>query len=537
MLQPAKLAAAVRSEGGVSRRLFLAYGAALASLPQLALRAVAADKKIVFPSDPFTLGVASGDPEPDGVVLWTRLAPRPLEPEGGMTREPVAVAWEVADDEGFKTIVSQGTATASPQLGHSVHVEARGLLPDRWYWYRFRAGDAVSPIGRTRTMPAADAAPGKLRLAFASCQHYESGLFTGYEQMARDELDLVFHLGDYIYEYPPKDATPQNKLVRKHVGNATSKIQSLDDYRIRHAQYRSDPLLHGMHAQCPWFVTWDDHEFDDNCAGDICARPGIDPLAHLMQRANAYQAYYEMMPLRARSIPRGPDMTLYRKASFGRLAEFMILDTRQYRTDQPNKDGSKPLNEEALNPNNSLLGAKQRAWLNDQLIASPGRWNVLAQQVMMGMVGTPVPDGESRYSMDQWPGAAHERMDLMKFIAERKISNPVVLTGDIHSNWANDLRIDDRQPELPVTATEYVCTSLSSGGNGTEKSKNQDALLAANPCIRFHNRERGYVRCEITDKTWTSEFVVIDDVLKPGGKCFVRQAFVTENGKPGANRV
>ncbi|MGV3723771.1 MAG: alkaline phosphatase D family protein, partial [Actinomycetota bacterium] len=251
MLDPKALRAAVRHEGGISRRLFLSYVAALAGTPYLAEQAGAAQKPTAFASDPFTLGVASGDPDAAGMVLWTRLAPKPLDPDGGMPPAAVEVTWEVAEDEGMRKVVKSGTARAVSLLGPSVHVEVEGLQPDRWYWYRSRAGAAESPVGRTRTLPAPDAAPEQLRFAFASCQHYEAGLFTAYEYMAKDELDLVVHLGDYIYEGPGRDGA-----VRKHAG---PKIMTLGDYRIRHAQYRSDPSLRAMHARCPWFVTWDDH--------------------------------------------------------------------------------------------------------------------------------------------------------------------------------------------------------------------------------------------------------------------------------------
>jgi len=536
MLDLTRIPEAVRSEGGVSRRLFLAYGTALAALSSLAERVAAADKKVTFAADPFSLGIASGDPDATGVVLWTKLAPKPLDPDGGMKPDPVPVAWEVAEDDAMKKVVARGTAGATPQLGHTVHVEVTGLKPDRWYFYRFTAGDAQSPVGRTRTLPAADAAPDKLKFAFASCQHYEQGLYTAYEQMAKDDLDLVFHLGDYIYEYAPAD-----KRVRKHTGPARNKITTLADYRERYAQYRADPLLHGMHAKCPWFVTWDDHEFDNNYAGGVqeIQPKGVakaDPVEFLERRAAAYQAYYEMMPLRKRSLPTGPDMLLYRKAAFGRLAEFFVLDTRQYRTPQPNGDGIKPLVGEAIKPTNSLLGRRQRGWLDAGLITSAGTWNILAQQVMMGMVDYTAA-GRNGFSMDQWPGAAHERMALVRFLADRKVPNPVVLTGDIHSNWVNDLRVDDRKADAPVVATEFVGTSIFSGGNGVDQPKGLDDLLAANPCVRFHNRERGYVRCTVTPENRTSDYVVCEDVTKSGGKVLTRGSFVVEAGRPGAKKA
>jgi alkaline phosphatase D len=528
MLDLSKLRAAIRYEGGVSRRLFLAYGAALSSVPLLG-RASRAQDNLRFASEPFSLGVASGDPDSTSFVLWTRLAPDPLDPHGGMPREAVEVAWEIAADDAMNKVVASGTTLATPQLGHSVHVEPAGLEPDRWYWYRFRAGDAESPIGRTRTFPAPAASPQSLKFAFASCQHYEQGLFTAYEQMAKDDVDLVFHLGDYIYE-----GAGQDGRVRKHVGD---EIHSLADYRVRYSQYRADPLLAAMHALCPWFVTWDDHEVDNNYAADISEETDVDPADFLIRRANAYQAYYEMMPLRSRSLPAGPDMRLYRRASFGRLADLLVLDTRQYRTDQPNDDRRSPLNESALAKGNSLLGAAQRNWLYHSLLRSESTWNVLAQQVMMALVGSTRFGEPLSYSMDQWPGAAYERMQLVQFLADRRVPNPVVLTGDIHSNWVNDLRVDDRQHEGPVVATEFVGTSLASGGNGEERPRGLDRLLAANPGVKFHNGERGYVRCTVTPESWVSDYMVVDEVTQPGGTVFPRASFAIEADEAGAKAV
>ncbi len=529
MLDLLNLRTAVRYEGGISRRLFLAYGAALSAIPLLDLNArEQRTDRARFTADPFQLGVASGDPNHDGFVLWTRLAPHPLEQGGGMPTEFVPVRWEIAGDDAMRSIVRTGETLATPQLGHSVHVEVNGLEPDRWYWYRFMSGDAVSPVGRTRTMPKRDAQPDQLRFAFASCQNYETGLYTAYEHMAQDELDLVFHLGDYIYEAAPKEGR-----LRKHLG---PKLKTLDDYRLRFSQYRADPLLHQMHARCPWVLTWDDHEVENNYADAISSDKDVDPFSFLEQRANAYQAYYEFMPLRPRSLPQGPNLKLYRTVNFGRLAAFQVLDTRQYRTDQPNDDEASELNDAALNPKNSMLGPEQAGWLKGALLKSQAGWNVLAQQIMMGMV-TKVKEGRRLFGMDIWSGYAHERMKLLEFIANRKISNPVVLTGDIHTNWVNDLRVDDRLAETPVVATEFVGTSISSLADPIEDKNEIDRLFADNPCVRFHNRERGYVRCTLTPATWRSDFQVVEDVTKPGAAAVTRASFVIESGKPGAKPV
>jgi alkaline phosphatase D len=525
LLDLSKLHDTVNHEGGVSRRLFLAYAASLSSIPWLGLQATASARRVSFQSDPFTVGVASGDPTARGVVIWTRLAPQPLQPGGGMDPHPADVTWEIATDDAMRNIVSRGTAIATPQLGHSVHAEIDNLAPDRWYWYRFRAGDAESTIGRTRTMPAADMTSEKLRFAFASCQDYEDGYYTAYEHMANDDPDLVIHVGDYIYENEPTDG-----LVRKNVGK---ELESLDDYRIRHAQYKTDPLLQAMHAGCPWLMTWDDHEVANDYAGQFSEEPVIDPVKFLAQRASAYQAYYEMMPLRKESLPRGPNMQLYRKASFGRLAEFLVLDTRQYRTDQPHAGEKRDIDDLAKSPKGAILGERQMQWLQSSLAESPAQWNVLAQQVMMAMVDF-TQGVEQGFSMEKWPGYMHDRQSLAQFLANRQISNPVVLTGDIHSNWVNDLRVDDRKPETPVVATEFVGTSISSSGNGVDKPAGLEKLLAENPCLRFHNQQRGYVLCTITPELWRSDFRIVADVTKPGAAVATRASFAIESGHAGA---
>ncbi|MFM1801225.1 MAG: Alkaline phosphatase, partial [Planctomycetota bacterium] len=476
---------------------------------------------------PFALGVASGDPTSGGVVLWTRLAPKPLEPFGGMPADMIHVSWVIAEDEQLTKIVKKGQTLATPQLGHSVHVEVEGLKPGHPYFYQFRSGEAVSPIGRTRTMPAGDSLPESFKFAFASCQHYEHGYFTAYQDMLEQNPDMVIHLGDYIYEYKGQD-----KKVRKHLGE---EIQSLDDYRIRHSQYRLDTHLNKMHASCPWLVTWDDHEFDNNCAGGISEELNADPVEYLKRRANAYQAYYEMMPLRRRSLPKGPDMTLYRTIRCGQLAEFYVLDTRQYRTDQPNGDRKSPVNDDARRPSNSLLGSQQGGWLRSQMLQSKGIWNVLAQQVMMGVVNVSRTE-EAGYSMDQWPGYFAEREEIMRFLNTRRVSNPVVLTGDIHSNWVNDLRMDDLNPETPVVATEFVGTSISSGGDGSASVPYLDLLKSRNPGVKYHGIQRGYVLCTLTPEVWQSDYRVVEKVTVENAAVTKNASFVVESGKPGAHQ-
>jgi len=507
------------------RRQFVLGAGSLAIIPYLAdLSLGQTPAKPKFASDPFQLGVASGDPQPDGFVIWTRLDPNPLEQE---SLPPVnfPVTWEISDDHTFAKVIKQGRTLATPQLGHSVHVEVHGLKPNRWYWYRFRSGDAVSHEGRARTTPRFGQMVDQLNFAVCSCQNYEQGLFTAYQHMVLEELDLVVHLGDYIYEYEG-----QENRVRKHLGK---EVESIEEYRLRLSQYRSDKHLQGAHARCPWLVVWDDHEFDNNYANDISEEDGIDYQKFMLRRANAYQAYYEMMPLRRRNIPKGPHMQLYRRVPFGQLANFQMLDTRQYRTDQPNGDGNKPLNEAELDPRGTLLGEKQENWLMRDLIASQSNWNILGQQVMMGRVDR-VPGEEAKYSMDQWPGYGPARDRLLRFIDERRVPNPVVLTGDIHSNWVNNLPLDALDDDSPVVATEFVATSISSGGNGNEAADHEKQLKAENRGVQYFNAQRGYISCRVTPDVWQSDYQVVDYVDRPGAPLVTKASFVIESGKPGA---
>lgn len=511
-----------------NRRQFLAASGAVLSWSMLGHPESAfAVKNIRLADYPFQLGVASGDPAPDGFVIWTRLAPQPLT-GGGMPPENVEVAWQVAEDEAMTKVAARGTAIATPDLAHSVHVEVSGLKPDRWYFYQFSAAGEVSAKGRARTTPAADVLPSRLRFAFASCQHYEHGLFTAYQHMLREDLDLVAHLGDYIYEYAGKE-----KQVRQHVGPV---LDQLIDYRNRHAQYKTDQFLQAAHQMCPWIVTWDDHEFANNCAGAISEKANEPPEMYLKRRVNAYQAYYEHMPLRKAQLPQGPDLTLYRKVAFGRLAEFMVLDTRQYRTDQPCGDGNKPVCPGVFDPQATLLGDAQEQWLYRQLEASRGTWNVLTQQVMMAHADRAA--GESvAYSMDQWPGYEANRQRVLKFFAKHPRLNPVVITGDIHTNWVNDLQVDASDPKSPVVGTEFVGTSITSGGDGAEERNDTKSILAENPFVKYHNAERGYVSCEITPEEWTSFYRTVPFVTRPDAPLHTRRTFVVEAGHPGAKQV
>jgi alkaline phosphatase D len=478
-------------------------------------------------ADPFALGVASGDPLATGVVLWTRLVSDPLAPRGGMPAEPIKVRWELAADDAFRRIVKQGDALAIPDLAHAVHVEVEGLAPAREYWYRFQTGDVTSPVGRTHTAPAAGARLDRLAFAFVSCQNYQNGYYTAYRHLAQEELSFVVHLGDYIYE---NGVTPT--AVRQHEGPEPI---TLDAYRGRYARYKSDPDLQAAHARFPFILTWDDHEVANNYAGFISEHN--DPIdAFRIRRAAAYQAYYEHQPLRRTSMPHGPDALLYRRLRFGDLAEFSVLDGRQYRTDQPCGDGRKPICPEATSPQATMLGATQEKWLLDGLDRSRVRWNVLANQVVMAKpMQNPAPGsgGPPVYAMDTWSGYLDERTRIMEFLARRKPSNPVVITGDIHVSLAADLKVMPEDHDSPALGSEYVGTSISSGGDGADMPPYGQLLLDQNPHVRFFNGKRGYVRCTVSPERWTSEYRTVAFITRPDGPVETKATLVTENGKPG----
>lgn len=511
----------------LSRRSFLLSGTALATATLLRSRALAARQPTG--DGLFTLGVASGEPAPDGFVIWTRLAPDPGATDGGMSSPRVEVRWQVAEDEDMTRIVQEGTAIAEHAWAHSVHVEVAGLAPDRWYWYRFECDGAVSPTGRTRTLPAPGSLPERLTFAFASCQKYEMGYYTAYEHMAREELDLVIFLGDYIYEKDDSSAA-----VRPH---GLPAVQTLDDYRQRYGVYKSDPALQHVHALMPWFVTWDDHEVGNDYAGDVPENPEeLSTEAFLERRAAAYRAFYEHMPLRRSARPTGPDMNLYRCFDYGRLARFHILDTRQYRSDQPGTTRRQRPSALLEDPARTMLGNRQRAWLAESLAGSPAIWNVLAQQVLMARVD--LDEGSDfLVDVDKWAGYEHERRWLLRHLRDRRITNPVVLTGDIHSNWANELVDDfDADPPRPV-AVEFVGTSISSSGNGTNQPEGLAELLAQNPAVKFHNKERGYVRCEITPDTWRADFRTVPYIDRRGAPLQTRASFEVAAGTPRLRRL
>ncbi|MFN3522106.1 MAG: alkaline phosphatase D family protein [Phenylobacterium sp.] len=514
-----------------SRRRLIraAAGLAAASIaPPALVSAALAQPRLT--DDPFSLGVASGEPTPDGMVLWTRLAPRPLDPDGGLPPEALPVGWELAEDEGFKRIVAKGRALARPELGHSVHVEPAGLEPAREYFYRFSFSGALSPVGRTRTAPAPGAPVDRLRYAFGSCQKYESGHYGAYAHLVADAPDLVFFLGDYIYEGDPKTSG----VVRSH---KNPEPKDLAGYRVRYATYKSDPLLQAAHACAPWLVTWDDHEVANDYGADRDQDFG-DPWAFLQRRAAAYQAYYEHMPLRAAQMPVGPAMLLHRTLDWGNLAQFQIVDDRQYRDARPclgpeaGRGKAIPDCDERRAATRSHLGRVQEAWLLDELSASRARWNVLAQQTLFESARRIDSQGRPFYSADGWENAPANRERIVRRWAEAKVSNPFVIGGDIHTFAAGDVRA---APGEPVVATEYVGGSVTSLG-GTAESDRRTA--EQNPDLGlFNSVVRGYGLVDLTPGHAQVAFRAVEDATDPKTGVGDLARFVIESGRAGLQRA
>ncbi|WP_234815468.1 alkaline phosphatase D family protein [Mycolicibacterium duvalii] len=471
-------------------------------------------------ADPFTLGVASGEPTPDGVVLWTRLAPRPLTADGsgGMPSRSVDVEWELASDERFARVEQRGVVAATPQWGHSVHIETTGLRAGAEYFYRFRAQGFLSPVGRTRTAPQPDSlAP--MTMCFASCSNYEQGWFTAYRRLAEEDSDLVLHLGDYLYE------TVAGGAFRAHAG---SEAASLATYRQRYAQYKTDPDLQAAHAAAPWLVVFDDHELDDNWAGSVPEQPQPD---FRTRRAAALRAYYENMPLRSTALPRGTDMTLFRRVGWGALATFHMLDTRGYRTDQVCGDAYRSDCPERADPAGSLLGPHQKQWLLNGFRQSQARWDLIGQQVFFSQIDL-TPGAARGFNPDAWDGYAADRDQVTAGLLNSAVRNAVVLTGDVHSHWAAEVHERPGDVSSRRAATELVTTSISSGGDGSDGRADIDAILPENPHIRYFSNRRGYVRTRITADALRADFREVPFVTRPGAPVHTGATFVVPDRVP-----
>lgn len=474
--------------------------------------------------DPFTLGVACGDPTPDGFVMWTRLAPVPLADDGfgGMPTAPVPVYWEVATDPACASVVRRGTEEAVRDWAHSVHAEVTGLDPGREYWYRFKAGPYVSPIGRALTAPAPGTLPRSLNLAVTSCANYQHGHFTVYTRMAQERPDLIVHLGDYIYEYGKGEQQCPGGNVRDHEG---PEARTLRDYRRRHALYKTDPDLRAAHAAAPWVAIMDDHEVRNNWTNLLSAD----------RREAAFRAYYEHLPLRRAAQPKGPAIQLYRRLRWGSLATLHLLDTRQYRDGYI--CGSAGFKEcpESTDPARTITGAEQERWLLDGFRQSKALWDVIGQQIFFGRRNKR-PDSGLVVRQDAWDGYSGSRTRVTRGWVEAGVRNAIVLTGDVHSHWAGDLALDYDDPFSPLAGTELAVTSVTSGGDGQDSDRSRDSLLAKNPHLKFHLRRRGYLMVKIEPTALTADFKIVRYVSTPGAPVLTAATFVVADRLPGLLR-
>jgi alkaline phosphatase D len=533
---------------GISRREFNRLAAAAGAAALVPFGHAAA--QVRFPNPPFQLGVASGDPSADGFVIWTRLAPEPLD-LAYLGQTIFEVGWDVAEDAEFSRVVKQGSAWARPHLAHAVHVEVDGLAPGREYFYRFRIGRYESAAGRALTCPAGGAAVESLRFAFCSCAHYEQGFFSAYRHMAADRPDLILMLGDYIYEDSWGD-----RRVRQF---DSPEAVTLEQYRHRYTQHRTDPDLQAAHAACPWLVTWDDHEVDNDYVGltsehELCGGGEVRE-SFPARRAAAYQAWYEHMPVRPSRLGPGMAVRLYGATDWGDLARFYVLDTRQYRSVQacpavptaercdfarhrkilfggagganfidPNAPECKAQLDDA---SRTVLGEAQERWLDAALAGRAPAWSVIAQNVMMMTVAEGTRESPRHYS-DAWAGYPPARERLFAALAKHRAPNPVVLTGDIHSFWVNDLANAAGKPVGVELVTSSIATSTY------DKSK----ILPLNPGAKFHDgKHNGYVRCELTRERLRADVVAIADREDPVSGASVAATFEVASGRPHARPI
>ncbi|MFF8446132.1 alkaline phosphatase D family protein [Streptomyces leeuwenhoekii] len=529
-----ELRAAARHFG--RRRFLTATGAAAAlafavNLPATGAASAAELDAARITDDPFTLGVASGDPLPDSVLLWTRLAPAPYQPDGGLPAQRVTVTWELALDERFRRVVRRGRATAHPEFDHTVHVEVGHLAPAHVYYYRFRVGGWVSPAGRTRTAPARGSRAG-LDFGLVSCQKYDEGYYTAYKHLAEEDVDVVFHLGDYLYEYAVNSVAGSRAYPAGTLPAVFNReTVTLEDYRLRYALYKSDPDLRAAHAAHPFVVTWDDHETENNYADDT-PENSVPPEEFLLRRAAAYRAYWENMPLRRPQMPEGADLKLYRRLHWGRLAQFDVLDTRQYRSDQAYGDGWQYSGPESEDPSRTLTGDAQERWLINGWHRSDAVWNVVPQQVTFSRRynSTTLP---SKVSMDSWDGYPASRERVLAGAQAAGVENLMVLTGDVHVHYAFDIKRDFSDPGSRTVGTEIVTTSVTSGRDGSAKPSNWDTLMTANPHLKFFSGLRGYVTVSLDRELARADYKTVSHVTTQGAPLTTAASFVTEVGDQG----
>ncbi|MGZ8179190.1 alkaline phosphatase D family protein [Williamsia sp. SKLECPSW1] len=516
---------------GLTRRRFLTWtgvAAAVAFTPGLFADSLSDAAPASAGDHLFSLGVASGDPLPDGVVLWTRLASAPLARGAGMGVAPVTVHWQVATDEAMTRVIRSGTEIATAADGFSVHADVRGLRPGTEYFYRFRANGHLSDVGRTRTAPPAGAPLAALTFAWASCQNWADGFFPAYDDMASAAPDVVFHLGDYVYEKSVGSSGGRRRSTAVPA-SALTEMTTLDDYRERYALYRLDPQLQRAHRMSPFITVFDDHEVENNWAGPISEDDAPIP-QFLARRAQAMKAWWENTPVRMTQRPRGADVQAFRRFDYGDLVRFSVLDTRQYRSDQVNGDTDSPQDAQTADPRRTITGARQERWILDGFSSSRQRWNVLAHQTTIADLARR-KDGARAVSMDGWSGYEASRARILDGARERGTRNLVSIVGDIHRTVVSDLRSTYTR-DSPTVGIELAGTSIASGGDGADSDTSDQQLKEASPHIRFGNAQRGYVLNRVTPQAWQAEFRVADSIASPDEKLHRRAVVTIPDGRP-----
>ncbi len=557
----------------IDRRQFLAAGAASAAVAASAGSAAwglagtanaSASADSAEATDDgvyFRHGVASGDPLPHGVVLWTRVTPAPRLTPGTTSGPAVKVRWEVATDRRFEHVVRDGTATTSPRRDYTVKVDAGGLRPDTVYWYRFVFHSRRSPVGRTTTAPGSLSTPHNIRLGVVSCSNLQAGYFSAYRHLARrDDLDAVVHLGDYLYEYGPGEYGygQSNKDIRAHV--PAHEMVSLADYRRRHGQYKRDPDLRSLHARLPFICTWDDHETTNDAYRRGAENHQPDEGDYLARRARAYRAYDEWMPTRLDGTSRlGDGSRIYRSLRFGRLAELSMLDLRTYRSRQVTQTDLGSVDD----PGRSITGDNQMTWLKHRLLERSVQWKVVGNPVMIApLVFPPLPneltgavndvtgllprDGVP-YNVDQWDGYTADRHELFRHLLDRGVQDTVFLTGDIHSAWAADLPVNaGTYPLSRSVGTEFICTSVTSNNLDditgspprTTSVAVEEAIKADNRHIKYVNLDdHGYSVVDVTPSRLQMDYYVIGDRADRDARSRWTQSWATAAGTQRVHRV
>jgi alkaline phosphatase D len=464
------------------------------------------ESKVPLTKDPFGLGVASGDPNGSSVILWTRLL-------GAVGDHDVV--WQLHQGD---RLISQGVEKATEEDAHTVHVLADGLRPDNQYTYSFRADGFTSPVGRTRTTPDGDGE--RVRFAFASCQDWQDGLYTAHAHLAEEDVDLVVWLGDYIYE-----SGPGKSAVRPH---DTPEVIDLDGYRRRYALYKSDPALQAAHARAPWFLIWDDHEVDNNYAGQI-AEVGAPKVDFKLRRAAAYRAWWEHQPTRL-PRPGGDSLRTYRTVQWGGLATFVGLDGRQYRDDQPcgraSDVGAGCADRDRAD--RTMLGREQEVWVDRTLSQSRSAWNIVANQTIFTPSAVSLGD-EEVFNLDQWDGYPAARQRMLDVLA--RTSNPVIITGDIHASAVSDVH-----DGADVVTSELVGTSMTSS-----LSSGLDVLFeaaAAAAGAKFADaRHHGYVLCDVSVDAFRADYRVVSTTTQPTATVSTLSSWQIDGGTPGIRRL